>query len=209
MAATLFSAGYLHAEDAAKLTPPQWVIYAAAAAIAIGTFYGGWKIIETMGTKLTHITRASGLAANLGAITSINGATHYGIPISTTHAAASSVIGSGVGSGHRVHFATIRNMVIAWVFTLPMAGLVGAVTYKATALPGLLGGVVTAVIIIALLAYAVKLMLTATTAEDVAKRVDEKHETARLEKLAAKLPSDSPDNVVELIEEIWPSGDKK
>lgn len=208
IAATLFSSGYLVADDAAKLDPPTWVVFAAHIAIAFGTFYGGWKIIETMGTRLTRITRASGLAANLGAITSINGATHYGIPISTTHAAASSVIGSGIGSGHRVHFSTIRNMVIAWVFTLPMAGIVGAITYQATALPSFLGVIVTAAIIIGLLVYAVRLMLTSTTADDVAKRVDEERESARLEKLAAKLPSDSPDNVVELIEEIWPSEQK-
>jgi PiT family inorganic phosphate transporter len=208
IAATLFSAGYLQSDDASKLAPPTWVVFVAHTAIAIGTFYGGWKIIETMGTKLTRITRASGLAANLGAITSINGATHYGIPISTTHAAASSVIGSGVGSGHRVHFSTIRNMVIAWVFTLPMAGIVGAISYKATTLPGYIGGAVTVVLIVALLGYAVKIMLGSPTADDLAQRVDEQHESARLEKLAAKLPSDSPDNVVELIEEIWPSESK-
>lgn len=205
IAATLFAGGFLQADDASKLEPPSWVVFAAHIAIAVGTFYGGWKIIETMGTKLTRITRASGLAANLGAITSINGATHYGIPISTTHAAASSVIGSGVGSGHRVHFATIRNMVIAWVFTLPMAGIVGALTYQGIALPGVFGGTLATAFIAGLLIYGVRLMLKSTTADDVAKRVDEQQEHARLEKLAAKLPSDSPDNVVELIEEIWPS----
>lgn len=167
MAAALYSAGYLHADDAAKLHPSTWVIFAAQFAIAVGTFYGGWRIIETMGLKITHITRASGLAANLGAITSINGATHLGIPISTTHAAATSVIGSGIGSGHKVHLRTIGRMMGAWVVTLPSAGVVGYITYKATVLPGVLAAIVTGILIIALLAYAVRLMFTATTAEDV------------------------------------------
>ena len=169
MAAALYSAGYLNAEDGSKLSPSTWVIFAAQFAIAIGTFYGGWRIIETMGLKITHITRASGLAANLGAITSINGATHLGIPISTTHAAATSVIGSGIGSGHKVHLKTIGRMMSAWVVTLPSAAVVGYITYKATVLPGALAAIVTGLLIVALLAYAIRLMFTATTAEDVEK----------------------------------------
>ena len=167
IAAALYSAGYLVAEDASKLNPTTWVIFAAQAAIAIGTFYGGWRIIETMGLKITHITRASGMAANLGAITSINGATHLGIPISTTHAAASSVIGSGVGNGHVVHLRTIGRMMVAWVVTLPSAGIVGFVAFKATVLPGKLSFLVTGTLIVALLSYAIRLMFSATTAADV------------------------------------------
>ena len=167
IAATLYSAGYLNAEDSSKLEPSFWVILAAHAAISIGTFYGGWRIIETMGLKLTHITRASGMAANIGAITSINGATSLGIPISTTHAAASSVVGSGLGSGHRIHVKTIRNMVLAWVITLPSAGLVGFLTFKATVLPEPFAGIITGSLIVGLLAYGARLMFTTTTADDV------------------------------------------
>ena len=167
IAAALYSGGYLHADDASKLHPSTWVIFAAHIAIALGTFYGGWRIIETMGLKLTHITRASGMAANLGAITSINGATALGVPISTTHAAASSVIGSGVGSGHKIHLGTIGRMVAAWIVTLPSAAIVGYVTLKATTFDGALGYVITAILIIAVLVYGIRLMFTATTAEDV------------------------------------------
>ena len=167
IAATLYSAGYLQAEDSSKLSPSFWVILAAHAAIALGTFYGGWRIIETMGLKITHITRASGMAANLGAITSINGATHFGIPISTTHAAASSVVGSGLASGHKIHSGTISRMVLAWVITLPSAGFVGFVTFKATVLPSPLAGLVTGALIIGLLAYGARLMFTTTTAQDI------------------------------------------
>ena len=167
IAATLYSAGYLHADDASSLNPSTWVIFSAQAAISIGTFYGGWRIIETMGLKITHITRASGMAANLGAITSINGATHLGVPISTTHAAASSVIGSGLGNSHRVHLNTIGRMVMAWIITLPSAGIVGYITFKATVLPDKIAFAVTIMLIIALLSYLIRLMFTTTTAEDV------------------------------------------
>ncbi|CAB4336941.1 unannotated protein [freshwater metagenome] len=167
IAATLYASGYLVAEDASKLTPTTWVIFSAQTAIAMGTFYGGWRIIQTMGLNITHITRASGMAANIGAITSISGATHLGIPISTTHAAASSVIGSGVGTGHKVHLNTVGRMMSAWVVTLPSAGIVGFITFKATVLPGIWAFVVTGFLIVALLAYAIRLMFSATTAADV------------------------------------------
>ena len=201
IAATLYSSGYLVAEDSSKLSPPNWVIFAAHGAIAVGTFYGGWKIIETMGTKITRITRSSGLAANLGAVTAINGATHLGIPISTTHAAASSVIGSGLGSHHRVHLKTIRNMVAAWVFTLPCAAIVGALTYKAIAIPGVFGAIATAILIVALLTWAYRLTLHTTKADDLHKTVIALHEASALDKISAVLPSEKP--VDDLIKEIW------
>ena len=167
IAAALYAGGYLQATDSANLQPSTWVIFAAQIAIALGTFYGGWRIIETMGLKLTHISRASGMAANLGAITSINGATHFGIPVSTTHAAASSVIGSGLGSRHKVQFGTIGRMVTAWVFTLPCAAGVGFVTYKTTTLPGVFTYLVPGLLIVALLGYGIRLMITSTTSEDI------------------------------------------
>lgn len=167
IAATLYSAGYLQAEDASKLNPSTWVIFGAHAAIALGTLYGGWRIIETMGLKITHITRASGMAANLGAITSINGATALGVPISTTHAAASSVVGSGLGNRQRVHLGTIGRMVMAWVITLPMAGIVGFFTLKATVLPDTAAITVTTLLIIGVVGYLIRLMFTTTTAQDV------------------------------------------
>ena len=167
IAATLYASGYLIADDATKLSPTTWVIFSAQAAIALGTFYGGWRIIQTMGLNITHITRASGMAANIGAITSISGATHLGIPISTTHAAASSVIGSGVGSGHKVNLRTVGKMISAWVITLPSAAVVGFITFKATVLPGALAFVVTGFMIVALLLYASRLMFSATSAADV------------------------------------------
>lgn len=224
IAATLYSAGYLQAEDASKLHPPTWVIYAAAAAIALGTFYGGWRIIETMGLRITRITRASGLAANIGAITSINGATHLGIPISTTHAASSSVIGSGVGSGHKVNLLTVRNMVSAWIITLPMAAIVGFITFKATVLPGALSWIVTGTLILVLLGWAFRMMLTADGADSVEAKLPsdrELHQPSQgpefihshdhTGEIETEIPTAGPETVHDFIEEIWPplDGDEK
>ena len=74
---------------------PLWVLLVSNVIIAAGTVYGGWGIIETMGVGITNLTRSSGFAANVGAVTSIFGATQLGIPISTTHAAAASIAGAG------------------------------------------------------------------------------------------------------------------
>jgi len=168
IAATLYSGGYLAAESAKSLEPPTWVILLAHAAIAFGTVWGGWKIIETMGLKITRITRASGLSANIGAITAIDGATHLGIPISTTQAVTSSIVGSGVGFRRRVNWMVMRDMLIAWFVTLPAAALVGFLIFKLTVLPGALAWIATVGAIAALLIWAGRLMLNAMTADDIA-----------------------------------------
>jgi len=168
IAAKLYSGGYLAAESAKSLEPPFWVILLAHAAIAFGTVWGGWKIIETMGLKITRITRASGLSANIGAITAIDGATHLGIPISTTQAVTSSIVGSGVGYRRRVNWMVMRDMLIAWFVTLPAAALVGFVIFKLTVLPGALAWIATVGAIAALLIWAGRLMLNAMTADDIA-----------------------------------------
>ena len=171
VAATLFAGGYLGDMDPTSLEPPTWVIFGAHAAIAAGTLYGGWSIIETMGLKITKITRASGLAANIGALVSINGATNFGIPISTTQAVSSSIVGSGVGARRRVNWLVMRDMAIAWVFTMPVAAAIGFVVFQLTVLPGVLAYIATAVAIVALVIYAVVLMRGAMTAQDIAEEL--------------------------------------
>ena len=167
IAATLFAGGFLADTDASSLEPPIWVVFLAHAAIAAGTVWGGWKIIETMGLKITRITRASGFAANIGAITSIEGATHLGVPISTTQAVSASIVGSGVGERRKVNWFVMRDMVIAWFLTLPAAGFVGFVVYKITVLPDPWATIATALTIVVLLTWAGRLMLHATTASDI------------------------------------------
>ena len=99
--------------------------------IALGTIWGGWRIIETMGLRITQLNANSGVAANIGATTAIFGATELGIPISTTQAAAASVMGAGAASGSGLNRRKIGEMVVAWIFTLPAAAVVGFLATKA------------------------------------------------------------------------------
>jgi PiT family inorganic phosphate transporter len=86
IAALLAGAGYLNTAGG-EIAVPEWVALSAYAAIALGTMWGGWRIIETVGLRLTHLNARTGATANLGATAAIFGGTELGIPLSTTHAA--------------------------------------------------------------------------------------------------------------------------
>jgi PiT family inorganic phosphate transporter len=136
IAALLAGAGYLGAEATSKSFPiPTWVALLSYATIALGTVWGGWRIIETMGLKLTSLNARTGVAANIGAVSAIFGATHYGVPISTTHAAASSVVGAGTASGRGANWKVVGEMVIAWVITIPATSTIAFLVYKMTRFP--------------------------------------------------------------------------
>ena len=131
--AVLFSSGYLSSFDV-----PMWVRFAAYAAIGLGTLAGGWRIIATMGTKITKLQPVGGFAAETGAAIAIFTATHFGIPVSTTHAITGSIV--GVGSTHRlsaVRWGVARKIVWAWVITIPASGAIAAITYEILNLNGL------------------------------------------------------------------------
>ena len=132
----LVAGGYIALLPDGNLEIDWWIPLLAYSAIAVGTIWGGWKIIETMGLRITTLRASSGLAANIGAVTAIFGATGMGIPISTTHAAASSVTGSGVASGQGVNLRVVGEMVIAWVITIPSTVVIGWVMFQLTQLPG-------------------------------------------------------------------------
>jgi inorganic phosphate transporter, PiT family len=126
---TLISAGQLPAGS----SPPWWVILSAGIAIALGTYLGGWRIIRTVGHRLTHIGPQQGFAAETSAATVILASSHLGYALSTTQVASGAVIGSGVGArrvGARdadgVHWNVVGQMVTAWLLTLPAAALLGA-----------------------------------------------------------------------------------
>lgn len=103
---------------------PLWVILLSAAAMAAGTAAGGWRIIRTMGSKLVDLTPAHGFAAETAAAAVIMTATHLNLPISTTHVIASSILGVGATRrAHSVRWSIASNIVLAWVFTIPGAGL--------------------------------------------------------------------------------------
>jgi PiT family inorganic phosphate transporter len=111
-------------------TGPQfWVIAACALAIAIGTYSGGWRIIRTMGSGLTEVKPAQGFAAETSTASAILASSHLGFALSTTQVASGSVIGSGMGrKGTTVRWNMVGKIAIGWLFTLPAAGIVGALT---------------------------------------------------------------------------------
>ena len=110
--------------------PPLWVIMACALAMATGTYLGGWRIIRTLGKGLVEIQSPQGMAAESSSAAVILLSAHFGYALSTTQVCTGSVMGSGVGKpGGEVRWGVAGRMAVAWVVTLPLAGLVGAVTY--------------------------------------------------------------------------------
>ena len=127
IAGLLFSAGYLGPE----FHIPLWVVLSCQAAIALGTMSGGWRIVKTMGNKLSKLKPVDGFCAELGASVMLFGASAMGIPISTTHTITGSIVGIGTLKGIRaVKWGVAGNIVWAWIITIPAAALVSAVFYK-------------------------------------------------------------------------------
>jgi len=119
---------------------PIWVKICCALAMGLGTATGGWKIVKTMGHKIFKLEPIHGCAAETAAAMVITGASHFGAPISTTHVISTSVL--GVGSSKRlsaVRWGVAGNMVVAWVITIPAAGLVAALAFYALSLLGVVG----------------------------------------------------------------------
>jgi len=132
IAGVLFAAGYMR-----TFSIPFWVVLAAHGAIALGTLAGGWRIIHTMGSKITKLQPVSGFAAETGAALALLTATQLGVPVSTTHAITGAIV--GVGATRRlsaVRWGVARQIVWAWLLTIPAAFLIAAATYKALALAG-------------------------------------------------------------------------
>ncbi|HEX8193926.1 MAG TPA: anion permease [Allosphingosinicella sp.] len=122
----LFSTGYLQGE----FEVPWWVILSAQAAMGLGTLMGGWKIVHTMGSKITRLTPHQGFSAETGGAIMLFSATSLGIPVSTTHTITGCIM--GVGAARRasaVRWGVAGNIVVAWVLTLPAAGIIGALCY--------------------------------------------------------------------------------
>lgn len=109
---------------------PMWIVLSCHAAIALGTMTGGWKIVKTMGTKLTKLEPMGGVCAESAAAATLFFASYNGIPVSTTHTITGAIV--GVGSANRlsaVRWAVARRVVWAWVLTIPGSALVAVLTY--------------------------------------------------------------------------------
>jgi len=125
IASLVFSAGYMK-----TFHIPLWIVLSAHAAIALGTLSGGWRIVKTMGQKITKLRPIDGFCAETASAASIFLATHLGVPVSTTHVITGAI--SGVGAMKRVaavRWGVTLRIVFAWIFTIPGAGLMGAVFY--------------------------------------------------------------------------------
>jgi PiT family inorganic phosphate transporter len=132
IAGLLFTAGYLK-----EFSIPLWVILAAHAAIALGTLTGGWRIVHTMGSKITKLQPFGGFAAESAGAITLFAASSMGIPVSTTHTITGAII--GVGATKRlsaVRWGVARQIVWAWVLTIPAAAIIAAVTYRVCVLFG-------------------------------------------------------------------------
>ncbi len=122
---TLVASGHLE-----KFEVPLWVVLISHAAIAFGTMFGGWRIVKTMGTKITKLQPFGGFCAETSGALTLMGATLWGIPVSTTHTITGAIM--GVGATRRlsaVKWGVAGRIVWAWVLTIPLAAAVAAVSY--------------------------------------------------------------------------------
>jgi PiT family inorganic phosphate transporter len=112
---------------------PFWVVMACHAAIGLGTFFGGWRIVKTMGTGLTKLQPIGGFCAETGGGVTILALAHWGIPVSTTHTITGAIVGVGATRGTRaVRWGLAGQIIWAWIFTIPASALVAAAVYGVT-----------------------------------------------------------------------------
>lgn len=121
---------FAHGMSGPTFTVPFWVVLCCQAAMALGTLFGGWRIVHTMGSKITRITPVHGFCAETGAALTLFTATSLGVPVSTTHTIAGAIVGIGaVRRTSAVRWSVAQNIVVAWVLTLPAAGTTAALVY--------------------------------------------------------------------------------
>ncbi len=121
---------YAHGTESGAFHVPLWVVLSCQSAMALGTLLGGWRIVHTMGSKITRLTPMQGFCAETGGAITLFAATAFGIPVSTTHTITGAIV--GVGSARRVsavRWNIAQGIVVAWVITMPAAALVAALVY--------------------------------------------------------------------------------
>ena len=131
IAVLLYSQGYLGGE----FHVPFWVMLSCYAAMGLGTLFGGWRIVHTMGSRITRLTPFQGFCAETGGAITLFAATELGIPVSTTHTITGCII--GVGAARRVssvRWSVANNIVVAWIITIPASAFIAALFYAAVGL---------------------------------------------------------------------------
>jgi inorganic phosphate transporter, PiT family len=141
----------------AEADPPTWVIVSSAAAIALGTYSGGWRIIKTTGTRIIKMDAAQGFSAQGAGAAVILASTHFGFPLSTTHVINGGVMGSGAAKRlSAVRWGVAGNIFVAWLLTLPAAAAIGGLTYGFTRIfgSGVLGPILVTLMALSLIVVA-------------------------------------------------------
>ena len=126
---------YAHGMEGGSFHVPLWVVLSCQSAMALGTLLGGWRIVHTMGSKITRLSPMQGSCAETGGALTLFGATLLGVPVSTTHTITGAIV--GVGAARRVsavRWNVAQGIVVAWVVTMPAAGLVAALVYAVAGL---------------------------------------------------------------------------
>jgi PiT family inorganic phosphate transporter len=127
IAVLLYSQGALGSE----FHIPLWVILSCQAAMALGTLFGGWRIVHTMGSRITRLHPVQGFCAEAGGAATLFLATYFGIPVSTTHTITGAIVGVGAArKAAAVRWNVASNVVVAWILTMPAAALIGAAFYQ-------------------------------------------------------------------------------
>src|SRR5258706_322959 len=129
--AVLVASGHLHFTDNGDLVEaiPAWIIFSSYGCMAFGTAIGGWRIVKTMGMGITHLKPVGGFCAEVAGAITLFGATHFKIPVSTTHTITGAIVGVGsVQKLRGIRWGLATRIVWAWILTIPAAGLVGAAT---------------------------------------------------------------------------------
>jgi PiT family inorganic phosphate transporter len=127
IAVLLYSQGFLGGE----FHVPFWVVLSCQAVMALGTLFGGWRIVHTMGSRITRLKPIQGFCAETGGAITLFLATGFGVPVSTTHTITGAIV--GVGAARRtaaVRWHIAQEILVAWIFTIPVAAIIGAVAYK-------------------------------------------------------------------------------
>jgi PiT family inorganic phosphate transporter len=122
----LIAAGLTTKEDPIAF----WIVISCQAAIALGTLTGGWRIVKTMGQKITKLKPFEGFCAETAGAITLFGATHFGIPVSTTHTITGAIIGVGARKGaSAVKWGVTKNIFWAWILTIPVSAVAGALIF--------------------------------------------------------------------------------
>jgi PiT family inorganic phosphate transporter len=150
---------------------PNWVKISCAIAVALGTYSGGWRVIRTLGTKVTTVEPAQGFSSETASATTILASTFFGFSLSTTQVVSGGVVGTGLArTDGVVHWPVVRRMLVAWVLTLPAAALIGAIADRCVAaFPSDTSGVVFVAIVTGCVLAAILLLARRTnvTADNV------------------------------------------